>query len=89
MTSCPLKASYIKTGVKKKIEAVKRYTLRHAGCLVVKRYTLSQKHIKQNRKRLKKDEKKIVFMYNSEYFKRPATHLTTVMVIIYIKDMAT
>ena len=25
--------SHIKTGVKKKVEAAKRYTLRHAGCL--------------------------------------------------------
>ena len=33
MTSGRLKASHIKTGVKKKVEAAKRYTLRHAGCL--------------------------------------------------------
>ena len=33
MTSGPLKASHIKSGVKKKVEAAKRYTLRHAGCL--------------------------------------------------------
>ena len=34
MTSCPLKASHIKTEVKKKVEAAKRYLrLRQAGCL--------------------------------------------------------
>ena len=33
MISGALKTSHIKTGVKKKEEAAKRYTLRHAGCL--------------------------------------------------------
>ena len=33
MTSRPLKASHIKTGVEKKVEEAKRYTLRHVGCL--------------------------------------------------------
>ena len=33
MTSRPLKASHIKIEVKKKVEAAKRYTFRHAGCL--------------------------------------------------------
>ena len=33
MTSRPLKASHIKTEVKKKLEAAKRYTLRQAGYL--------------------------------------------------------
>ena len=33
VTSRPLKASYIKTGVKKKVEAAKQYMLSHAGYL--------------------------------------------------------
>ena len=39
-------------------------------------------HIKQSRKTHKTEAKKkrIVFMY---YFKRPATHLTIVMLVIY------
>ena len=63
MTLGPLKASHIKTGVNKKVEAAKPYTIRHADvCIAASPYehTLieTQIHIMQSRKTHKADAKK-------------------------------
>ena len=86
MTSSPLKASHIKTGVKKKVKAAKRYTLRHADlqddCMAPSPYehTLIEIRIRytlnKTEKLIKQIQKKSVYVqFRVAYFKRPATHL--------------
>ena len=83
MTSGPLKASHIKTWVKKKVESSKTIYVK-TGMMAASPYKLAlietRIHVKKSRKIRKTDAKNSVYVqFRVNYFKRPATHLTIVI----------